>query len=219
MVQRNSSGSHAGARHIDVPALGRKFWTITSCTWPWRAWAAAMATSASSRSRRVSPMPTRIPVVNGTRARPAASRVARRRAGVLSGAPACGPPGSARRAASVSIIIPCDGDTARRRRSSSSVERAGVGVGEQPGLGEHRGGGGDEVVDRRGVAARRQPGGGVGVARLGRLAQGEQRLVTAERGAPARDGERPRRARGRATPGARAAWRTCSSRTCRGTAS
>ena len=29
-----------------VPAFGRKFWTITSCTWPWRRCASAMASSA-----------------------------------------------------------------------------------------------------------------------------------------------------------------------------
>ena len=48
---------------IAVPALGRKFWTITSWTWPWRWWLAAIASSASMRSARFSPMPTRIPVV------------------------------------------------------------------------------------------------------------------------------------------------------------
>ena len=68
-------------------------------------------------------------------------------------------------------------------------ERPGVGVGEQSGLGEHDAGRGDEVVDRRGVAPVGQPGGGIGVARLGRLAQGEERLVAAELGAAPRDGE------------------------------
>ena len=94
--------------------------------------------SASSRSARVSPMPTRIPVVNGIAGPARGLSVASRRSGVLSGAPACGPPGSPSRAASVSIIIPCDGDTARSRASSSCGERAGVGVGEQAGLGRAR---------------------------------------------------------------------------------
>ena len=75
------------------------------------------------RSSRVSPIPTRRPVVNGIRASPAASRVARRRSGVLSGARWWGPPGSPSRAARVSSIIPWDGETARRR-SSSARERA-----------------------------------------------------------------------------------------------
>ena len=36
-AQRYSSGGHGGASCIAVPGFGRKFWTITSCTWPWRA--------------------------------------------------------------------------------------------------------------------------------------------------------------------------------------
>ncbi len=71
-------------------------------------------------------------MVNGTAARPAASNVARRRSGVLSGAPACGPPGSPRRAASVSIIIPCDGDTARSRSSSAWVSAPALAWGSSP---------------------------------------------------------------------------------------
>ena len=54
-----------------VPGLGRKFCTITSCTWPYRWWEAAMASSASMRSDRSSPMPTRMPVVNGIASSPA----------------------------------------------------------------------------------------------------------------------------------------------------
>ena len=86
-VHTSSSGGHGAERCIAVPALGRKFWTITSCTWPWRRWLAAMASSASTRSARDSPMPTSMPVVKAMPSSPAASRVARRRAGVLSGAP------------------------------------------------------------------------------------------------------------------------------------
>ena len=57
-------GTAAWSR-IAVPGLGRKFWTITSCTCPCRRWLSAIASSASTRSASVSPMPTRIPVVNG----------------------------------------------------------------------------------------------------------------------------------------------------------
>ena len=39
------------------------------------------------RSRRVSPMPMRIPVVNGIRSSPPRRRVARRTSGTLSGEP------------------------------------------------------------------------------------------------------------------------------------
>ena len=68
------------------PGLGRKFWTMTSWTWPKRACEAAMACRAASWPARSSPMPTRIPVVKGMCSSPAASSVARRRAGSLSGA-------------------------------------------------------------------------------------------------------------------------------------
>ena len=61
-TRRAGTAAHAC---IAVPGFGRKFWTITSCTWPWRRWLAAIASSASMRSARSSPMPTRIPVVNG----------------------------------------------------------------------------------------------------------------------------------------------------------
>ena len=132
--------------------------------------------------------------MNGTRARPAASSVASRRSGVLSGAPWCGPPGSPRRAASVSIIIPCDGLTARSCSSSACDERTGVGVGEQPGLVEDEPGDVREVVDGRGVAVGGEPLGRGGIARFGRLAEGEQRLVAPELGAAPRDRSAPRRA-------------------------
>ena len=37
MAQRRSSGGQAAAPAMAVPGLGRKFWTMTSWTWPWRA--------------------------------------------------------------------------------------------------------------------------------------------------------------------------------------
>ena len=85
-----------------VPGLGRKFWTITSCTWPHRPWDSAMAVKAVNRSARVSPIPIRMPVVKGMDRRPAASSVATRRSGVLSGDPRW----AARSARSDSSIIP-----------------------------------------------------------------------------------------------------------------
>ena len=56
--------------------------------WPWRAWTAASASSEATRSSSVSPMPTRIPLVNGIRSSPASSIVSSRRAGCLVGEPA-----------------------------------------------------------------------------------------------------------------------------------
>ena len=73
-----------------------------------------MASSASTRSARVSPMPTRMPVVNGMASSPAASRVASLRSGVLSGDPRW-----QSRSASVSSIIPWEGAVVRSRDSSS----------------------------------------------------------------------------------------------------
>ena len=68
-------------------------------------------------------------------------------------------------------------------------ERPGIGVGEEPGLLEHRRARGHEVVDGRRVAVGGEPVGGHRVAVLGRLAEREERFVAADRGAPARDVE------------------------------
>ena len=148
-----SSAGQGAARAMAVPGLGRKFWTMTSWTWPWRPCEAAMARRAASWSARSSPMPTRIPVVKGMASSPAASRVARRRAGSLSGAPRW----AARPSASDSSIIPWLAETVAQAGQLVGEERAGVGVGEQAGLlhdePAHRG----EIVDRRRVAVRRQP--------------------------------------------------------------
>ena len=132
------------------------------------------------------------------RGSPAASRVASRRSGVLSGAPWCGPPGSPRRAASVSIIIPCDGLTRARSRASSSCESApALAWGSSPVSSSTGPAAADEVVDggarSRGRASHSR---GDRVAVLGRLAEREQRLVAAERGARRAIVEHLRRARG-----------------------
>ena len=171
----------------------------------------------SSRSASVSPMPTRMPVVNGIASSPAASSVASRRSGVLSGAPRwrgeVGVEGLDHHPLATAL-------TGRSRASSSRGERAGVGVRQQPGLVEHQAAHRRQVVDRRGVAvlgaasrARRR------TASSGRLAEGEQRLVAAGLGALRRrspstsSGDEVRRGEV-----LRAAGRTCSSRSGRGTA-
>ncbi len=51
--------------------------------WPWRAWTSASASSDATRSSSVSPIPTRIPLVNGICSSPAASIVSRRARRVL----------------------------------------------------------------------------------------------------------------------------------------
>ena len=104
--------------------------------WPCPAWAGSSGRSPPGRGRggggrrrwpagsrggpaRDSPMPTRRPVVKGMASSPAASRVASRRSGVLSGAPRW----QARSGSSDSSIIPWLADTARRRARSSGRGR------------------------------------------------------------------------------------------------
>ena len=69
----------------------------------------------------------------------------------------------------------------RRRDGPEALELgpgqgAGVGVGEEPRLGQHRAGRRHQVVDGRAVATGRQPAGSGGVALLGGLAEGEERF-------------------------------------------
>ena len=97
-------------------------------------------------------MPIRIPEVNGTPARPAASIAASRTAGSLSGQPWCGPPGSQSRAATDSSIIPCETLTFRSRARLVLRQHAGIDVGQQAGLGEHERAHRRQILDRRTVA-------------------------------------------------------------------
>ena len=174
---------------IRVPGLARKFWTITSWTCPCPA-RAAIARSASSRSARVSPIPIRIPVVNGTAslageperlepARPAACRASRsagRRA-----------PRAARRV--VSSIIPIDAAAGRSAASSSRGQHAGVQVRQQPRLLEHRLARRAEVLERRRAAELGELLARGAVAQLGLVAEREERLAAARRRARPRDRE------------------------------
>ncbi len=132
IVQRYSSVEGGDAAAMAVPGLGRKFWTMTSWTWPWRRCAASIAASASSRSARVSPMPTRMPVVKGIWSSPAASRVASRRAGSLVSQWKCGPPRSSRRSESDSSIMPWLAVTGRSLASSSDDSAPALACGSSP---------------------------------------------------------------------------------------
>ena len=128
MASRYWSSGQDGTSCMAVPGLGRKFWTITSWTWPCRRWAVVMASRASIRSSRVSPIPTRIPVVNGMASSPAASRVASRRSGALSGAPRWQSSSATRD----SSIIPWEGDTVRSDLSSSNDSAPALAWGSSP---------------------------------------------------------------------------------------
>ena len=182
MAWTKSSCGQGGSRCMPVPGLGRKFWTITSCTWPWRAWLSAMASRARTRSIGSSPMPTRMPVVNGMA----------ELAGGLEGGEAARRRLVGRAAVALEVVAERldhhplrRARPVRRRASSSGVQRAGVGVGEQAGLVEHEAAHGGEVVDGGAVAVVGEPLGGGRVALLGPLAEGEQRLVAAGLGADA----------------------------------
>src|SRR6266566_5063251 len=74
IVAARSSSSASGVSRILVSGLARKFCTMTSWM-PWYSRATfRMAKTDSARSARVSPMPMRMPVVNGMLLRPARDR-------------------------------------------------------------------------------------------------------------------------------------------------
>ena len=88
-----------------------------------------------------------MPVVKGMASSPAASSVARRRAGVLSGEPVGGQVGVERL-----DHHPLGTATGPELGQLVETERPGVGVGEQPDLVHHQAGHGGQVVDGGGVA-------------------------------------------------------------------
>jgi hypothetical protein len=115
-----------------VPGLARKFWTMTSWMWPYLRCSSRMVNRDSARSRSVSPMPTRMPVVNGMDSRPASSIVRSRRAGTLSGEPKCGPPFPDSRSEEVSSMIPIEALTCFSRAMSSQLITPGLRCGSRP---------------------------------------------------------------------------------------
>jgi hypothetical protein len=74
-------------RAIAVSGFARKFCTMTSWIPPYCRAIRRISNSESTRSASVSPMPIRMPVVNGTLVRPASSSTRTRTAGSLSGEP------------------------------------------------------------------------------------------------------------------------------------
>ena len=132
-----------------------------------------MASRVATRSDLVSPMPTSRPVVNGMPASPAVSRVASRRAGVLSGADRW----AVRSGLTDSIIMPWLAVTARSRSRSSPSRAPALAWGRSPVSVDHGGAGRHQVVDGGGVAVVVQPLPGGRIAVLGTLTQGEQGLV------------------------------------------
>ena len=172
------------------------------------------------RSSRVSPMPTRMPVVNGTRARPAAcKRGEPARRGLVGRA-------EVRAARLVQPVGERLDHHPLRRADGAQAQQLGLGerarvrVGEQAGLVERR-----ARRPRRGSRpcsrspCSREPFRRLRVPLLGRLAEREQRLEATERGAARRELQHLFLGEVRRVEPGRAAWRTCSSRSGRGTAS
>ena len=184
---------------------------MTSCTWPCRPCDAAIASSASMRSAGLADADED---ARGERDRQLAG-------GLEGGEPPFGRlVGRARcRAEVVAKGLdhhPLAGPTWRSSASSpASARRRWRGAAGRSRRGPTRQA--CEVVDRRVVPVRAEPR-AARVAVLGRLTEGEQRLVAASCGAVGGDGQHlvGREVRRRQP---RAAGRTCSSRTCRGTAS
>ena len=133
IVAARSSSSASGTSRILVSGLARKFCTMTSWMPPYSRATFLMAKTDSARSARVSPMPMRMPVVNGTLLRPASSSTRSRTAGSLSGLPKCGPPFSLNSlVAVVSSIMPMDGATGLRRWKSCQLSTPGLRCGSRP---------------------------------------------------------------------------------------
>ncbi len=218
MVHTWSSSEGSSAPAMRVPGLARKFWTMTSWMCPWRSCRSRMASSASMRSARVSPMPIRMPVVKGTRARPAASSVASRTAGTLSGEPKCGTP-----ALRQPVRRRLQHDALRHRDLAQPfdpalVHDAGIEVGQQSRLLQNQGGRLLQIVQRRLGAQRPQrlPRGGIAQLRL--VAEREQRLLAARSPARPRDLQHVLRQQVGRLRLAGCMRRTCSSGTRPGTA-
>ena len=167
-----------------VPGFGRKFWTITSCTCPWRRCESAMASSA------VDPVG---PVLADADEDARGERDGQLTGGLEGGQAALG---GLVRSAPVAGEVAAEGldHHPLRRRDGAQAgelvggEGAGVGVGEHAGLVEHQLGHGHEVVDGARVAVVGEPLGGDRVALLGRLTEGEEGLVAADAGAGAGQG-------------------------------
>jgi len=132
MVASISSSEGPGQRAILVPGLALKFWTMHSWMWPYRSCASLMTTRVSIRSSTVSPIPIKIPVVNGTPSRPAASIVPRRLVDALSGKAQWSMFGPSRRSELCSGMIPCETATRLRSVTSSSDSTPGLACGKSP---------------------------------------------------------------------------------------
>ena len=169
------------------------------------------------RSSRVSPMPIRMPVVNGTQPRrPAGWSPAGRRGACRASRNAGRRAAQSRSLVALQHDALADRDLAQPRRCPSRVITPGLICGSSPVSLEHQRRTSRQIGDRGRVAERRQRLARGAVAQLGLVAQREQRLGAAGACAGARDREHLVGARvGGARPRA-ALRRTCSSGRRRG---
>ena len=154
------------------------------------------------RSSRVSPMPIRMPVVNGTRSSPAIRIVSSRAAGILVGRAEVRAARSHSRADALSSMMPCETDTVRSATARRASMHPGLTCGSSPVSSSTSA---PPRPDRQSwcVTERVELFARSAVAQLGLVAQSEQRLLAAGR-LPGRAIPAPRRARGtRGSPVAR----------------
>ena len=185
---RWSPGTPPGPRpapdRIAVSGLARKFCTITSWIAPYCRAIRRIANSDSARSAIVSPIPTRMPVVNGIVLRPASSSTRSRTAGSLSGDPKCAPAGFGEDRGRGGLQ-----HHPHRRRDRLEplhllpAHHAGVQVRQQTRSPPAPGWPSPAVGQRAVVPVAVQPLPSLRPAVLGPVAEGEQRLLAPEGGA------------------------------------
>ena len=181
MVHSRSSRSGSGASARLVFGLARKFCTITSWMWPYCSCRSRIASSDSSRSARVSPMPIRMPVVNGTASSPAMPHHLQPHRRQLVGRAVMHAAWLAQPlAAGFQHDAHAGGDFAQRGNLLARHD-AGIDVRQQAGFLQHQRAHLAQVLDRRLVAQLRQSLARRAVTQFRLVAEGEQRLGAAGR--------------------------------------
>ena len=189
MVHSRSSRSGSSELASLVSGLARKFWTMTSWIWPCSACRSQIASSASIRSSRVSPMPIRIPVsernlqfAGQTQGLQPDRRKFVGRTVVNAALPAEPLAGRLQHDALTGRHLPQAGDLLARHH-------AGIGMRQQSGLAQHKRAHRSQIGNRGFVAERLQCVARGLVSQLRLVAQREQRFGATCGRAGARDGE------------------------------
>ena len=187
MVHSSSSNDGSGASAMRVSGLALKFWMMTSCRWP------CARCRSRSASQRLDPLLARLADADQDARGEGHLRLAR---GLERGEPQRrhlvrrAVVGAAALAQPLGRAFEHDAHRDRRLaqlREIGRVHQAGIEVRQQAGLLEDQRAHRREIVERRGIAHRRERLGGGLPLQLGLVAQGEQRLGAAGRLARARD--------------------------------